>query len=43
MKTFAIVMFATMLVSGQAPREAAPAGGAKRRKTLFDQTYGRYA
>ena len=43
MKTFAIVMFAAVLVSGQAPREAAPTGDAKRGKTLFDQTYRCYA
>ena len=43
MKTFAIVMFAAVLVSGQAPREAALSGDAKRGKTLFDQTYRCYA
>jgi mono/diheme cytochrome c family protein len=43
MKTFAFVMFAAVLVSGQAPREAAPTGDAKRGKTLFDQTYRCYA
>jgi mono/diheme cytochrome c family protein len=43
MKTFAIVTFAAVLVSGQAPREAAPSGDAKRGKTLFDQTYRCYA
>jgi mono/diheme cytochrome c family protein len=32
-----------VLVSGQAPREAAPTGDAKRGKTLFDQTYRCYA
>ena len=40
MKTLAIVIFATVVVGAQAPREAAaPTGDAKRGKTLFDQTY----
>ena len=43
MKTFAIVMFAAVLVSGQAPPGAAPPGDAKRGKTLFDETYRCYA
>ena len=43
MKTFAIVMVATVLVSAQAPREAAPSGDGTRGKTLFDQTYRCYA
>ena len=44
MKTFAIVMLAAVVVSAQAPREAAaPTGDAKRGKTLFDQTYKCYA
>jgi cytochrome c553 len=43
MKTFAIVMCAAVLVSGQAPRDAAAPGDAKRGKTLFDQTYKCYA
>ena len=44
MKTLAIVMLAAVVVSAQAPREAAaPTGDAKRGKTLFDQTYKCYA
>ena len=43
MKTFAIVMFAAVLVSGQAPKDAVPTGNATRGKTLFDQTYRCYA
>src|SRR5262245_65536034 len=43
MKTLALVMFAVVIVSAQAPREAASAGDAKRGKTLFDQTYRCYA
>src|SRR4051794_21611068 len=44
MKIFAFVLFATVLVSAQAPpREAAATGDAKRGKTLFDQTYRCYA
>ena len=45
MKTLAIIMMAAVVVSAQAPREAAaPASGdAKRGKTLFDQTYKCYA
>jgi mono/diheme cytochrome c family protein len=43
MRTFAFVMFAAVLVSGQAPPGAAPPGDAKRGKTLFDETYRCYA
>jgi len=44
MKTLAMVMLAAVVVSAQAPREAAaPTGDAKRGKTLFDQTYKCYA
>ena len=44
MKTLAIVLFAAAVVSAQtAPDPAAPAGDAKRGKTLFDQTYRCYA
>ena len=43
MKTCAIVLFATVLVGAQAPREATPSGDANRGKTLFDQTYRCYA
>jgi len=43
MRIFAIVMLAAVVVSGQAPPDAAPTGDAKRGKTLFDQTYRCYA
>ena len=43
MKTLAIVMFAAVTVSAQAPPDATPSGEAKRGKTLFDQTYRCYA
>src|SRR4051794_19321322 len=44
MKIFACVLFATVLMSAQAPpREVAATGDAKRGKTLFDQTYRCYA
>ena len=43
MKTFAILMFATVWVSAQAPRDAAPSPDVNRGKTLFDQTYRCYA
>jgi mono/diheme cytochrome c family protein len=43
MKTLAIMTFAAVLVSAQAPREAASPGDATRGKMLFDQTYRCYA
>ena len=43
MKTFAILMFATVWVSAQAPRDAALAPDVNRGKTLFDNTYRCYA
>ena len=43
MKTFAILMFATVWVSAQVPRDAAPSLDVNRGKTLFDQTYRCYA
>ena len=42
MKTFAILMCATVWVSAQTPA-AAPTGDVNRGKTLFDQTYRCYA